>query len=114
MRHVLHNTAPNKVRIDVLRNVTNRILDFIERDLQMESVELPHNFYWSMSDDVLYELNQQPQQLDCGSLIDDLEFVTSAHENPSQAIPLVLMHVAPLLKALSTAVPSYKPPKKAT
>jgi hypothetical protein len=95
--------------LKVLRAVTERIFDFIERDLQISSVELPHDFYWTLADDVLYKIEQQPQQLDCGSLADDAEFVAAAHKNPEQAIPLVLMHVAPLLRALSTAVPSYKP-----
>ena len=102
--------STNSVDLKVLREVTNRIFDFIERDLNMKAVELPHNFYWSVGDEVLYEMAQQPQQLDCGSLVDDFEFVESAHKSPEQAIPLVLMHVAPLLKALSIAVPSYKPP----
>jgi hypothetical protein len=55
-------------------------------------------------------MEHKPQELDCGSLVDDFDFVAAAHKEPDQAIPLVLMHVAPLLKALSTAVPSYKPP----
>lgn len=102
--------STNSVDLKVLREVTNRIFDFIERDLNLKTVELPHNFYWSIGDDVLYEMGQQPQQLDCGSLVDDFDFVASAHKNSGQAIPLDLMHVAPLLRALSIAVPSYKPP----
>lgn len=103
--------APNRIDINALRTVTNRILDFIERDLGMTSVELSHNLYWSADDDDLYEMNKDPQ-FNVGSLIDDLEFTTAAHRDPNEAIPLVLMHVAPLLKALSTAVPSYKSPDK--
>lgn len=77
----------------------------------MKSVELSHNLYWSVDDDDLYEMNKDPQ-LNVGSLVDDLEFTSAAHEDASQAVPLVLMHVAPLLKALSTAVPNYKSPHK--
>lgn len=101
----------NRIEIDVLREVTNRILDFIERDLDIKSVELPHNFYWNVPDDVLYAMDKRPEELDCGSLVDDNDFVISGHKNPRQAIPLLLMHVAPLFKVLSTAVPSYKPPR---
>lgn len=100
----------NSVDVKVLREVIERILDFIERDLKLKAVELPHNFYWSLAEDVLYKMEQQPQELDCGSLVDDYHFVAAAHKDPDQAIPLILMHVAPLLKALSIAVPSYKPP----
>lgn len=103
------------VRVEVLREVANRIFDFIERDLGKSTVDLPHNFYWSIPDDVRYKVDQSPgkDQLANGSLVDDLDFVTSAYRDSSQAIPLVLMHVAPLLDALATAVPNYKsPPEK--
>ncbi len=100
----------SRVSIDVLRDVTNRVFDFIERDLGTKSVELPGNFYWSVPGDTLYAMDKQPQQLDVGSLVDDFGFVAAAHKDQSQALPLILMHVAPLLKALSTSVPNYKPP----
>jgi hypothetical protein len=100
----------SNVSIEVLREVTNRIFDFIERDLKTKSVQLPHNYYWSVSDEVLYAMDSQPPQLDVGSLVDDFSFVAAASKDPSQAIPLVLMHIAPLLRALSRAVPSYRPP----
>jgi hypothetical protein len=57
-------------------------------------------------------MGEDVKQLDCGSLTDDFEFVMAAYKDKSQAMPLVLMHIAPLLKALSTAVPSYKPQAK--
>lgn len=98
------------VDVNVLREVTNRIFDFIQRDLELRVVDLPENFYWEIPDDDLYELGAEPKQLECGSLADDADFVRAAYEDQSQAIPLVLMHVAPLLRALATAVPSYKAP----
>lgn len=104
--------APNRIDVAALRSVMNRIFDFIESDLGLESVELSHNLYWSVDSDDLYEMNRDPQ-LNVGSLLDDLDFARAAYEDAGQAIPLVLMHIAPLLKALSTAVPSYKSPGKA-
>ena len=53
-------------------------------------------------------MSVMPQQLDCGSLADDYEFVKAAHADREQAIPLVLVHLAPLLYALGKAVPSFK------
>lgn len=96
------------VRIDALREVVNRILDFIEKDLGRPEVPLTANFYWSLDERTLYSMDRQPEQLDCGSLIDDWEFVRSAFDHPHQSIPLTLLHVAPLLRMLATAVPSYR------
>jgi hypothetical protein len=95
------------VRIDDLRQVVNRILDFIDKDLGMAVVPLERDYYWSIPEDTLYAMKQEPAQLDCGSLRDDLDFVRSAQRNPEEALPLVLLHVAPLLRALATSVPNF-------
>lgn len=100
----------NSVDIEALRSVTNRIFDFIEKDLGVATVDLPHEYYWSVADDGAHSMDQPPKVLGVGSLSDDLSFVMAAHKDPRQAIPLVLMHIAPVLKALSTAVPSFTSP----
>jgi hypothetical protein len=99
------------MKIQALRAVVNSILDFIERDLGKSEITFKNNFYWSISEDVLYAMGNRPE-LDTGSLADDWEFVLSAFENRDQALPIVLIHVAPLLRALATELPSYKSPPK--
>lgn len=100
-----------EVSVQMLREVANNVFDFIQRDLGQDMVKLPSNFYWVVPDDVLYSMGAQPKQLDCGSLNDDSEFVEKAHAHREQAIPLMFMHLAPLLYALAKAVPSFAPPK---
>jgi len=104
------DTVPNKVDIDVLRSVTNCILDFIEKDLKMKSVELPNTLYWDIPASQIYDMSTKPAELSCGSLEDDYDFVLSSLRSPDNAVPLDLMHVAPLLSAIARAVPSYKSP----
>ena len=99
-----------QVDIRALRETVNAVLDFIERDLGKSAVPLPSNYYWVVPDEGLYSMGEPPRQLECGSLVDDLEFVQAAHTNRDQAIPLVLIHLAPLLYALSKALPSYTEP----
>lgn len=98
----------SSVNIAILREVINRILDFIETDLNLTAIDLDKDFYWSIADDVLYTVENSSPQLDCGSLADDLEFVLSAYEHRDQALPLTLLHVAPILRMLAITVPSYK------
>jgi hypothetical protein len=104
--------APNKVDIQVLREVTNRIFDFIESKLEMKSVEMPRDLYWSIHGDQLYDMSREPSDIICGSLADDYEFIVSSYKSSGNAIPLDLMHVAPVLNALAKAVPSFEPPSK--
>ena len=101
----------NQINIADLRKIINKILDFIEKDLGKNTVDLKHNFYWSIADDALYLMEREPAELDCGSLADDREFVLGALKRSSQPLPMDFIHVAPLLHAIAHAVPSYVPPK---
>jgi hypothetical protein len=101
---------PKQVDIKMLRETLNSVLDFIEHDLKKSAVQLPADYYWVVPDDALYAMVQPPAQLDCGSLNDDLDFVEQAHEHREQALPVMFIHLAPLLYALSKAVPSFTSP----
>ena len=90
----------------------NSVFDFIEHDLKKSHVQLPADYYWVVPDDSLYVMAQSPTQLDCGNLNDDLDFVEQAHAHREQALPLMFMHLAPLLYALSKAVPSFTSPEE--
>lgn len=104
--------STTEIDINVLRSVTNAIFDFIQRDLHIQTVKLQKDFYWDVPEGGQYDMKEQPKELDCGSLVDDLGFVLAAHRDNSQSIPLTLAHVAPLLRALSTMVPSYLSPEE--
>lgn len=101
-----------QVSIERLRETINSVFDFIERDLGQSAVPLPSNYYWTVPDDALYMMEHPPKQLDCGSLTDDLEFAEAAYTNREQAIPLMFIHLAPLLYALAKSVPSFTSPKE--
>jgi hypothetical protein len=99
--------AKTKIEIKVLRETLNSIFDFIEYDLKKSKVELPWNLYWSILDNDVYRIGKNPDKLVCGNLTDDFEFITSAHLHREQAIPIMFLHLAPLLHALALTVPSY-------
>ncbi len=104
--------SPKGISIDVLRKLINGTLDFIEKDLGLTEVELEQNYYWSVADDVRYMMENPPKEIDVGSLKDDWDFVLSASKDTDQHIPITFIHVAPLLQALSQAVPSYTSPSE--
>jgi hypothetical protein len=104
-----------KVEVDILRRTINGIFDFIEKGLGVSEVDLKRDNYWSIADEALYTLKDgPPKELDVGSLKDDWEFVLSASKSADQQIPIMLVHLAPLLQALSQAVPSYTSPRDGT
>jgi hypothetical protein len=102
--------SASSISIDVLRKTINGIFDFIEKDLGVTKVDLKQNHYWSVTDDALYSMEYPPKESGVGSLVDDWEFVLSAYESADQQIPIMFIHIAPLLQALAQAVPSYTSP----
>lgn len=105
---------PNGISVDVLRKTINGIFDFIEKDLGITEVELKQNHYWSVTDDVLYSMDQPPKELAVGSLMDDWDFVLSASKSADQRLPIMFIHIAPLLQALSQGVPNYTSPRESS
>ena len=107
--------SPNTISIDVLRKTINGIFDFIEKEQRgVTEIELKKNYYWSITDDVLYSMDEPPKQLAVGSLVDDYEFVLSSFKNADQQLPIMFMHIAPLLQALWQAVPNYASPTESS
>ena len=98
----------NKLKIEELRIVIQRIFDLAQNNFGVTEVVLENNYYWSIPEKDLFLIDSNPKQLDVGSLLDDWEFVRNAYEDADQAIPLLLTHVAPLLTALATKLPNYK------
>ena len=97
------------IQIETLRRIINGILDFVEKDLAISEVDLKQDHYWNVFDDDMYEL-ARPKELGAGSLQDDWEFLLSSAKDKAQQLPIMLIHVAPILQALSQAVPSYTSP----
>ncbi|WP_395689246.1 hypothetical protein [Caenimonas koreensis] len=96
------------IQIEDLRLACDRIFSFILNDLGIAAVELDKNLYWTLPEEVRYDMAHTPTPDHVGSLIDDYEFVRSAVADSDQALPLMFQHLAPLLEALSTKVQSYR------
>jgi hypothetical protein len=103
--------SDGSIQIDALRRVINGIFDFIEKDLGVSEVDLKRDHYWNVLADDMYAL-ARPEELGAGSLQDDWEFLLSSAKDKAQQLPIMLLHVAPILQALSQAVPSYTSPRE--
>jgi hypothetical protein len=95
------------IEIQVLRKIINGILDFIEKDVGVNRVDLTKDHYWNVLDGDVYEITK-PVELGAGSLRDDWEFLLASASDKDQQLPIMLIHVAPILHALSQTVQSYK------
>jgi hypothetical protein len=82
-----------------LKAIVAKILDHVIEDIGVTELKLENNFYWSISEEELYKLNDEKPTLSVGSLADDWEFLRSLlNEEREQSPSLMLIHAAPLLR----------------
>lgn len=100
----------NKKLLDVaeLRAVVNSIFLHIENDLGAKEVELTEDYYWNIADEVLYMGDNIEGELTVGSLHADLDFLHPLVNDKAQAFPLMLIHVAPLLRFMAMRTSANK------
>lgn len=94
------------LEIHALQKISNSIFDHIINDLKISKIELKENkdFYWEVPDDELYAVKNAQPKLDIGRLSDDWEFLKPLLHEEKQAVSLMLIHLAPLMRYLGTEV----------
>lgn len=96
----------NEIDLHTLKQVTNAILDHIINDLKIKKIAIKgdRDFYWEVPSDRLYAVKKEQPQLDMGRLSDDWEFLVPIKDDKNQAVALMLIHLAPLLRYLGEEI----------
>lgn len=96
----------NEIDLRALKQVTNAILDHVINDLKIKKLAIKgdRDFYWEVPSDQLYAVKKEQPQLDMGRLLDDWEFLAPIINDKEQAVALMLIHLAPLLRYLGEEV----------
>lgn len=94
----------NEIDLIALKSVCMEIFDYMIDDLRLNKIELAQRLYWTVPQGERYNLEAHPQKYNVGDLADDFEFVREASVDPDQAVPILFLHVAPILLALATSV----------
>lgn len=97
--------APS-IRIAQLRQLTQMLLDSCEAWGGEEWV-LDEDLYWEVDECVRYDFSRTPDGKDftAGQLYDDWHFLTPLLDNPEEAHPVMLLHLAPLLRYMALNIP---------
>jgi hypothetical protein len=96
--------AFTEVRISDVRKVVLRLLDHIERDRGISSVQLSKNFYWGIEPQARFDMGRDPSEFEVGSLDDDWEFVSGLLDDSNEPVPLQLTELAPILDFIGQEV----------
>lgn len=93
------------IKLDELRQIINLIFDHIKEDLKIEDCPLTENYYWDVSDDLLYAIDKDAEPPSVGSLQDDWDFLKPLlSQDRNQAVSLMLIHAAPLLRYIGRKI----------
>ena len=93
-----------EIRIADLRLITDRIFDHIEKDLHVSAVEIKQDYYWDLQDDNLYDPANEPTELGLGQLYEDWQFLSAILVDKEQAVALMLLHLAPILRYVGSEI----------
>ena len=92
------------IKIEELKSILDLILTHITDDLGIKNIELTEDCYWELPEKSLYSMDYDQREIIVGSLFDDAEFLVPILADRSQAVSLMLLHVAPLLRYMGAKV----------
>jgi hypothetical protein len=89
-----------------LKQVIDDIFDHMHNDLGIEKVSIAdeQDFYWDVPSNKIRDVKADQPQLDVGRLTDDWEFLAPILKDKNQALAIMLIHVAPLLRRIGEDV----------
>jgi len=98
---VTHHLSVVKVK-----QVIDAIFAHIIQDLHIENVAVPERdeLYWDILLDSSNVADVPEPRIGVGKLSDDWEFLESILDDREQAVSLMLIHVAPLLRYVGTKI----------
>jgi hypothetical protein len=89
-----------------LKRVIDTIFEHIRNDLKIDKLTIrdDQDFYWDVPSNDLYSVKETQPQLEVGRLVDDLEFLQAILKDKDQAVALMLIHAAPLLRHIGQEI----------
>jgi hypothetical protein len=93
-----------EIDLKQMKVIVNRLLDHLIETRGVSKVELDRTYYWNIPQDLLYNVCEQPNGLDIGSLSDDWEFISSLLDEDTEPVAYQLTEVAPLLRYIGEAL----------
>jgi hypothetical protein len=94
-----------KVDVVRLRMASDRLWNHLE-ELGIESVDIPYDYYWSVPEPQVYQLENAPTQHEVGQLTDDWQVMLRLTERDGDVISYDFVRLAALLRVLGEVLVS--------
>lgn len=94
------------IDVQKLKLITNMILDRMINKLEIHEVNIEYDkdYYWDLYAEDIFKVKEDQPKLGIGRLADDWEFLQNILEERDNAVSLMLIHVAPLLRYIGEKI----------
>jgi hypothetical protein len=93
-----------EVKLDELRLIINKIFDHLQNDLGHKTIRLDEDNYWEVASDERYAPAAPSRSFEMGQLYHDWEFLSEILKDEEQAVSLMFIHAAPLLRYIGEKI----------
>lgn len=83
-----------------LKLITNRLLDHLIETRGLVNVQVKASLYWTIPAEERYKVNDDPRQLEVGSIEDNWKLISSILDQNNQPVAYQLTELAPILEYL--------------
>ena len=99
-----------EIDLEALKSIAVALIDSAARALKTDRIRLEDDkdFYWEVPLELQHGVKNAPPTLDVGRLSDDWDFIKDLANDPDEATPLSLLHLAPILNHLALRVTQHK------
>lgn len=102
-RKLMENEPPS-INLTELKSAIDAIFLHMTDGLGLHEIPLSQDYYAEVPEESLYAVGQAIESPSVGSLVDDLRFLNGMSRDKDEAVSLMLMHVAPLLRYIAHKV----------
>jgi hypothetical protein len=86
-----------------LRAITAKLLDHLA-EVRGEAVSIPHDYFWSIPGDQLYDVYSDPHDLEVGQLFESWDFLRANLTGETDPLAYGLVWLADILRAIGLEV----------
>lgn len=92
-----------KVRVSELRQAANVLFDHLER-MGHGEIEVDSDYYWSIPQEKLYSVYEEPSDFTVGQLSEDLENIRAIGAGQKEPIAYALVWLSAILRSVGSKI----------
>lgn len=92
-----------KISVSELRKITEKLFNHLE-EINQDPIEITNDYYWDISEEERYNIENEPKDLTIGQLTEDWEFLQNIKKDEEQTISYAFVWLGKILQAIGEKV----------